>query len=610
MFRVLLNDIESFNQPDGVSDLMEKISYSNELKVYYFEIVGDLTFYDFDFERLFSLFKDDICQTINVEIQSNENGMSWQSDFKGLIFINDLDFDYEKRSCKAQIVDDSFLAKIINNKDIQVNLSRDFTKNGYDITPCVLSSFDVFDYSGVPFFARKGVTLFEAMRFIIEYISDGSVGFYSDYISTNPDAKDYKISDTRGVYGQSVYPRISFDELWSDISNLYNLRAYIYVLNGRNYFRCEPSTFFEKTTYSELPNMKIQNVTSNDARYFQKAVLGSAKEQTSAPDPIPTWYPLYTTFSSLSFSSRKDEAVPAVTCNSSKVITLSMKRLVSDNVIINVILNSPSVLSEYDGDVIVWSNVQNVSGNNYYFNREISNEMVLSRWQYDLCLPTGSLYDICESTFSMDSDYNIQQASPGGSYQVSWLNLEEDYCGFGSPVGGGQTITNEAAGFYDITVDVYIRNDDPGAIGINVNLRFIPPGGASFVMGFTNITIPAGDTYHFVYTAQDVLLVAGTVVEFWAVCIDSNNAYLAPGSKLSYISSIQSNIEDEPCNPIPYKATVKGYISRDEINYVRNNPFDKAFIQSSFRNITGTITEITRNLVKGDSNMTIIMRNA
>lgn len=610
MFRVLLNDVESFNQPDGISDLMEKISYSDEFKVYYFQIVGDLTFYDFDFEMLFELFKNNVCQTINIEIQSNENGMSWKSDFKGLVFINEIDFDYEKRSCKAQIVDDSLLSKIINNKDIQVSLSRDFTKNGYDINPCVLSSFNVLDYSGVSFLGRKGVTLFEAMRFIIEYISDGDVGFYSDYLSTNIDAKDYKISDTRGVYGQSVYPRISFDELWSDISNIYNLRAYIYVLNGRNYFRCEPSTFFDESNYSEMPNMKIQNVTSNEDRFFQKAVLGSAKEQTSAPDPIPSWYPLYTTFSSLSFASRKDEAVPAVTCNSDKVITLSMKRLISDNVIINVILNSPSVLSEYDGDVIIWSEFQNVSGNNYYFNREISNEMVLSRWQYDLCLPPGSLYDICESTFLMDSDYNIPQATPGSTYPVSWLNQEEDYCGFGSPVGGGQTITNEAEGFYNINLDIYIRNDDSGPVGIHLDIRVVPPGGGNFFLGFTNLTIASGDTYHFVYTASDILLVAGTLVEFNAFCIDSNDAYIIPESKLSYVSSIQTNIEDSPCSPIPYKATIKGYMSRQEVNFVKNNPFDKVLIPSSFRNITGTIKDLNRNLVTGESNMTIIMRNA
>jgi hypothetical protein len=170
----------------------------------------------------------------------DEYGGVWETVLHGLVFVTDCTFDLYAQTCEIQLVDNSFFAKIENNKSIEFIIGSGRSKNGTDITG-VASSTQIQVLNNLPtpplvYFPNRvtGWSRYEAMKFLVAAMTDNQIGFYSDALQEYLDPvqnvlnQGYLFSGEALRDGVKQYgPNISFEYLYSDLAKLYNLVQYI-----------------------------------------------------------------------------------------------------------------------------------------------------------------------------------------------------------------------------------------------------------------------------------------------------------------------------------------------------------------------------------------------
>lgn len=310
MLKVILNGVECVNQPIGAADLNERLYYSEVLKGYFLEISGTLTFWNEDYETLRNIFINDYCDEVTIEILKVEEN---ELVFKGLIKVSDIEWNKVKSEAICEIVDDSFMAKIDNNKKIKFRLGVPKSKNGLDITskttvnnylnffsPLYGRYFNQEDIAVRPPL-RSGMFLYDAFKFLIAAMTDDTVDFDSNYLSYNISSPS---NDTDAAWtavinalelktGTGAESYISFEELYQDVQNLLNLAISIErQSNGRplvrienyDYYKQQDSNLFFITVDSLLERIKVEN-------QYSRIITGCSSSPKDFPLPkIPLAY--------------------------------------------------------------------------------------------------------------------------------------------------------------------------------------------------------------------------------------------------------------------------------------------------------------------------------
>lgn len=308
MLKVILNGVECVNQPIGAADLSERLYYSEILKGYFLEISGTLTFWNEDYETLRDIFINNYCEEITIEILKVEEN---ELVFKGLIKISDIEWDKVKSYAVCEIVDDSFMAKIDNNKKIKFRLGVPKSKNGLDITS-KSTTYNYFNFFSpiygryfnqenvaTPF--RSGMFLYDAFKFLVAAMTDDTVDFDSNYLSysfaspnTGTDAAWTCIINALELKtGTGTETYISFEELYQDVQNLLNLAISVErQANGRPLIRIEDYDFYKQqdsnvyftTVDSLIEKIKIEN-------QYSRILIGCSTNPKDFPLPeVPLAY--------------------------------------------------------------------------------------------------------------------------------------------------------------------------------------------------------------------------------------------------------------------------------------------------------------------------------
>jgi hypothetical protein len=310
MLKFILNGTECINPPIGANDISERLYYSEVLKGYFLELEGTVTFFNEDYETLRNIFDNNYCEEVSIDILKVEEN---ELVFRGFIKTSDIEWDKVKSQAICEIVDDSFMAKIDNNKNIKFKLGVPRSKNDVDISSrtVLYNTFNFFS----PFYGRyfddeavglepakrTGMFLYDAFNFLIAAMTDDTVDFDSNYLTYNIGSPS---NDTEAAWtalinalelktGTGVDIYISFEELFTDVQKLLNLAISVErQANNRPLIRIEDYDYYKQqdsNIYFTTVDSLIEKI--NIDRQYARIIIGCSTRPEDFPLPdVPLAY--------------------------------------------------------------------------------------------------------------------------------------------------------------------------------------------------------------------------------------------------------------------------------------------------------------------------------
>ena len=133
---------------------------------------------------------------LRVMYRCGSNGLTQIMD--AIIFVSDCRFNLNKCTAECPVEDNGYSALIHNNKKLKAKLDVGTSKNEVAITQCtnIVMHFiqpSTGTFAPHPYDAYDAA---DALRFLIAYMTDGAVGFISDWYTNLP--ADGKIAIMKG----------------------------------------------------------------------------------------------------------------------------------------------------------------------------------------------------------------------------------------------------------------------------------------------------------------------------------------------------------------------------------------------------------------------------
>jgi hypothetical protein len=384
MLRVTLDGNTVVAEPIGVTEISEHLYYSYDLSTYLLEINGTITFIGSEYDYLRNKWLASVCDdaVINIKDLDSPDGI----DFTGFIKLSDVVWWPDKKWAVCEIQDDSITSLVVNNRSIECSLSVGKTKNGIAYTVTSQTDIEIFSPTTAnSVTSRAGIRIFDALSSIITFVSDGSIGFVSDYFdyNTNSEPHVYSVIMT-GLSirtGGSNEPVISFVDLFGDLNKLHNLA--MSFENGN--IRIEDKDYFKKdSTTVSFDNVRDLSQELDTNTLYARVKFGSSEDSTQ------TNYLQDIRFN----GTREEEYHLGGQCNIDTYLDLKLSALIPDTNIIQDVLPSAGSMggtdnADYDDSVFILNlNVANQSQvtakpgsvTDFYFNDYFSNRNVAIRW--------------------------------------------------------------------------------------------------------------------------------------------------------------------------------------------------------------------------------------
>lgn len=385
--------------PDTISDLndlSEHIWYDGERKAFLQEITGTVTLGGQGFRYFQNLLRTNYDTQVPCTLSRyDEYDGVWETVLHGLVFVTDCTFDLYAQTVEIQLVDNSFFAKIENNKSIEFVIGSGRSKNGTDITG-VATSTQIKVLNNLPtpplvYFPNTvtGWSRYEAMKFLVAAMTDNQIGFYSDALQDYLDPVQNVINQGYLFSGEALRdgpkqygPNISFEYLYGDLAKLYNLVQYIDMdSNGNLRLRVER---FDDIRQSST--IDTQHVATSVNEMINSDTLYSCVRMGSKDQDLDGYFP-FTPF----LSTFEEQFAMSYASNTDKELDLKMQALITDTNLIYYtqtqqgLVNPDSnkddevfyvICRKYNG--VDWDEKGTLyfSGE-YFLNADISNQNVL-----------------------------------------------------------------------------------------------------------------------------------------------------------------------------------------------------------------------------------------
>ena len=352
MFRVYLDNIE-IKGVTGFDDFTESIERDEDVRGLFISYPLELTFtydgYDYIINKL-NL--NGFCQTIEVLIQE-KCGADYEDSINGLLFLSDIKRNKTECSLKVRITDNSWGAKIKNNKNIKSKLDVPLSKNGVTITPCPWTEVLMFDpASGSSTTSKYGYDVIDAFEYLVLFMTDGAMDFISDYLSSLTINGYAAIMHLFLFTGQELregtrvgVPDISFQQLFDNINKKFNIGFTIEDNGGRPRIRIENIDYFYKADI----NFVADKIPLLESVFDPELLYASIAIGSTTADYNPTIHSL----PPIRFLGFKEEQYTVQgTCNIDKELDLVNDFIIDSNIIEELVFSNTSNKG-YDEDVFI-----------------------------------------------------------------------------------------------------------------------------------------------------------------------------------------------------------------------------------------------------------------
>ena len=371
--------------PDGLDQIVHKLYWSVDLIGYIEEFVGSVRFTGDGYNNLRDLFMAG-GNTVVPVVLTGFDGVSYNAN----IVVNDIEWNIISRVATCEFVDSGYLSLIDINADIAVTLNTRKTKSALDMMSEIETDLTYLLPDNTVFASdRVGVSVEEALRTIVTFISDGQIDFVSDYFSSG-DVYPVLISglELRTGGGSvspqngSYFPTISFSDLYRDLANIFCLS---FSHEGTNTLRIEPREYFsDQSGGVTIPSINGNKVNQKiiETTFYAKIQFGGDVNSE------------YTFFPPLRFLGFDDEEYHVTgQGNNRTALDLRISTIIVDTNAIQQVIewgDTGANETEYDDNIfMVWHHRDTklpvltpnpVSAGNYYYNELSSNFQIANRW--------------------------------------------------------------------------------------------------------------------------------------------------------------------------------------------------------------------------------------
>jgi len=294
----------------------------------------------------------DFCDSVTCEIEIKKTLTgSFTTLFEGTIFLTDIVWNHLKCVANAAVEDDSFTAKIANNRQIQVGIGISRSKNDVDYSGSFQATNQVIDF----FIPSTGVypaslvdvecyTAAEVLEDIVRFCTDDTMTF-----TNNVTALDILCICTGAAIndaGTEVNrPFISFDEWFSEVGKKYNI--------GFSIDDSGPTPDFVLDTldniYAAATSHTFTNVREIDERIdrsllYSKVIVGGEEDELAGSWPNIRY-----------FNHKGEEYHLEGICNTDNVLNLESQWIISSNVIELIVdgVVAASKIDTFDEDIFL-----------------------------------------------------------------------------------------------------------------------------------------------------------------------------------------------------------------------------------------------------------------
>jgi hypothetical protein len=627
LYRFYLDGNLLADEPLGWKELTTSIRSYDEIRGVLITQDVTLSFTGDGYTYLKSIFdSDQVCALSSIVIEYNCGSEGYEEVFRGTVFITSLSF--ENQVCKTKLEDDSFFARINNNKNIKAYLDAARSKNNVAIsavTPIDLTMFDVCTCLDDPKI-RKAYKIFDSFQFLIKFMTDGIMDFASDYFSVGGQAEGHVIQTGLGLRNiaytadKKNIPYISFFELFTECNKKYNLAIGIEYSGATPILRIEPYDYFFASTASVvLSNPSGVKISTDISKLYAKVRIGSGKVEPFQDCAMqnPALFP-----ENVDFVGFREEEFPLLTqCNTDTTLDLVSSWVISSNVIQHILTDDPS----YDEDMVfieadrisptahTATQTDIFNDGNCYYNAFYNNMNTLQRWSSALPNTVQVILGSGNNTFdayrTVTLPITLTTASPSYASATAdgfgnTLELFDDDFNTGQD-GGVQT---GGPNNYGATVNPVVQVPQGTPVGATESLYIVPFNGNYQFLSFTNIYLPngagaVGATLNLKVTISKYDS-TGVLQDFWEtihthlVTITPQSFYIAASSgvinafagdyiSVSYLFSIVSP-------PSTNRTVVLNILGND--NMLRGTGFICMFNQGYGGNLVQVINSDFRNI--------------
>lgn len=379
---------ELTENPEGWEDFLITLRFDRELKGLFSLAETSLTFWEDGYDLIKAAFDTHgYCYTLPFEIRKwDEDVVAWVPIFTGTIFLKDCEFTegIEGFSVKAAIQDNSFFAKIYNNRNLKAKIYVGKSKNNVSISPAAYTRVQYFSsptgmYYSMPVgagFERNNTAfkVYDVLKYFIDFMSDGTMDFVSDTFGPGGKYENYVITNgyttrfatyivtgiTQDLF-ETNWDVMSFQDVFTELDKEFNI-GFVAGFNGsRAYMRIEEFNYL-------FPSDAIENLESLDkfkqkaaSEYlYDKMIIGSG---TVTDEPTFTSFPANIRF----IGFVQEEYIIAGECNTDRSLDLVNKWIIDTDTIEDLVENGfTTAPTQYDKTFILIQGNFNAGSGGYY----------------------------------------------------------------------------------------------------------------------------------------------------------------------------------------------------------------------------------------------------
>jgi hypothetical protein len=188
---VTLDGVVLKNEPMDLLDASVEVYRDSQNPGIFNTFISEVTFWGDGYDILYSYFNSDaVCKTVPITIvQQCEDGL----DFKGIIYVDDLEVNLEKCTISCSIEDDSIIGRItrFNETKVPVNGGKSMSSpadGGVSLSDIgALTTTPYYDLStNTPTLINKRwFKILETTDYVLKYITDGKCNATSSYLSNS-----------------------------------------------------------------------------------------------------------------------------------------------------------------------------------------------------------------------------------------------------------------------------------------------------------------------------------------------------------------------------------------------------------------------------------------
>ncbi len=360
-YKYYLDGVILADEPKGWTSLVDKIDRVDEFGGVFVSLDVTLEFAMGDgYNLLYNKFQANFCDTTTIQIyELNCNQVDYDLIYDGILFVADCEFGsgFTGCYCSVKIMDNSFYAKIDNNKSIKIFVEVGKTKNGVAYTGATDYTITLFDpCTGLNIATRfpHTVRVYEAFRCLIAFMTDDTVDFYSSLFDMGGEAEGYCITD--GIHLASTNPaeysatlniqKICFIDLFNEMNKKFKLGMLVDRSGVRPKLIIEKDSYFKNST-SILTMSDVNNIKATidaDQLFSQLHIGSSALDGLGCPGGLA--FPKEQTF----FTFNDESYFVLGVCNIDKTLDLFSQWQIDTNKIQDCVTGGST---NYDTDIFI-----------------------------------------------------------------------------------------------------------------------------------------------------------------------------------------------------------------------------------------------------------------